>query len=228
MWSNIGSPPPCERGFHGGRDGTLGIQRLSGRRFGECGGAEGARGERLRLLALATFGLGRLRFGIAIDLPNTGCIVGTISLGVARKSRRRNRNVRIARRGIEMLLVLRVCTRYLCLLVRRLRLECLIRLGRPSCLARCGFGCDGGGFSLSLSLQCLFPILLRCTVPQLHAILASRCREIAVLRSVQICPGVKNGHIFRGLRYCRIVCPVCATRFHVSLPVPSDLASNTR
>jgi hypothetical protein len=63
----------------------------------------------------------------------------------------------------------------------------------------------GGVFGFGLGEQSLFLYLLGCAMSQLRAVLATRCREIAILRSVKICPGIKYCHIFRCFRYWKII-----------------------
>jgi hypothetical protein len=84
----------------------------------------------------------------------------------------------------------------------------IIRLGveRGLCrvtsydLCRCG-----GVFRFGLSDQSLFFYLLRSALSQLRAVFATRCGEVAILRSVKICPGIKYCHIFRCFRYWEII-----------------------
>jgi hypothetical protein len=74
----------------------------------------------------------------------------------------------------------------------------------------------GHGCSLSLGLgpQRLLSLLLSSAMSQLRAILSSRRREIAVLRSMEIRPGVKDCHIFRRLRDRALLKLVYAVRIH--------------
>jgi hypothetical protein len=55
-------------------------------------------------------------------------------------------------------------------------------------------------FGLRLRQQSLFADLLGGTMPQLRSVLATRRREITIFCSMQIGPGIKNGHILRRLR----------------------------
>jgi hypothetical protein len=88
-------------------------------------------------------------------------------------------------------------------------------------MTRSGLRCCGGGLGLSLGQQRLFADLLGSTMPQLRAILPARSREVTILCSVKIRPGVKDRHIFGGLRYCRLIDPVGAARIHISSPITS-------
>jgi hypothetical protein len=93
---------------------------------------------------------------------------------------------------------------------------CLMGTGGLRCVTRGGLCNGGGGFGLGLGQQRLLANLLGCAMPQLRAILAARSREVAILRSVKVRPGVENRDIFGGLRYYRLFGPVCATRIHIS------------
>jgi hypothetical protein len=86
-------------------------------------------------------------------------------------------------------------------------------------LASSGICGSGGGFSLCLGKEGLFTHLLGSAVPQLRAVLSAGRREVAIFCSMQIGPGVEDGHIFRGLCYCRIICLVRAARIHLRVPV---------
>jgi hypothetical protein len=86
-----------------------------------------------------------------------------------------------------------------------------------------GLCCYCGGFSFRLGEESLFAHLLGGAMSQLRAIFAARCGEVAILCSMQIGPGVEDGHIFRGLRYCRIISLVRAARIHLRVPVQLEL-----
>jgi hypothetical protein len=75
---------------------------------------------------------------------------------------------------------------------------------------------DCGGFGLGLGKKRLLADLLCGTMSQLRTVLAARGGEIAIFRSMQIGPGVKNGHIFRSLRDHKIIGFICAVRVHGS------------
>ena len=96
---------------------------------------------------------------------------------------------------------------------------CLMGAGGLGCVTRGGICCSGGSFGFGLSQQRLLAHLLGCTMSELRAILAARGGEIAILCSVKIRPGVEDRYIFRGLRHCRIIDPVCAARIHILVPV---------
>jgi hypothetical protein len=92
----------------------------------------------------------------------------------------------------------------------------LMSAGGLRCVTRCGLCSGGGGFGFGLGEQRLLTYLLGSTVPQLRAILPARSREVAILRSVKVGPGVENRYIFGGLRYCRLISPVRVARIHIS------------
>jgi hypothetical protein len=98
----------------------------------------------------------------------------------------------------------------------------LMSAGSLGCMARGRFCCGGGGFGLGLCQQRLFSDLLGSTMSQLRAVLAARGGEVAILRSVEIRPGVEDRHIFRGLGYCWIIGLVRAARIHDSCSCRSD------
>jgi hypothetical protein len=92
----------------------------------------------------------------------------------------------------------------------------LMGTGGLRCVTR-GRLCSGSScFCLGLGKQRLLANLLGRAMPQLRAILAARSREVAILRSVKVRPGVENRDIFGGLRYYRIFGSVRATRIHIS------------
>jgi hypothetical protein len=93
---------------------------------------------------------------------------------------------------------------------------CLMGTGGLRCLTRGGLCSGSRGFGLGLGQQRLLANLLGRAMPQLRAILAARSREVAILRSVKVRPGVENRDIFGGLRYYRIFGPVRAARIHIS------------
>jgi hypothetical protein len=93
---------------------------------------------------------------------------------------------------------------------------CLMGAGGLRRLTRGGLRSGGGGFGLGLGQQCLLANLLGGAMPQLRAILTARSREVAIFGSVKVRPGVKNRHIFWGLRYYRIFGSVRAARIHIS------------
>jgi len=93
---------------------------------------------------------------------------------------------------------------------------CLMGSGGLRCVTRCGLCGSSCGFGLGLGQQRLLTDLLGRAMPQLRAILAARSREVAILRSVKVRPGVENRDIFGGLGYYRIFGPVRATRIHIS------------
>src|SRR5260370_42560061 len=77
--------------------------------------------------------------------------------------------------------------------------------------------CGGGsGFGFGLGQQCLLTNLLGGAMSQLRAMLAARGGEVAIFCSVEICPGVEDGHIFGGVRCCWFVDLVPAARIHIS------------
>jgi hypothetical protein len=61
------------------------------------------------------------------------------------------------------------------------------------------------GFSLGLGEKGLLAHLLCGMMSQLRAVLATRGGEVAIFGSMQIGPGVENGHIFRSLRDYEII-----------------------
>jgi hypothetical protein len=93
---------------------------------------------------------------------------------------------------------------------------CLMGTGGLRCVTGGGLCSCGGSFGLGLGQQRLLANLLGRAMPQLRAILAARSREVAILRSVKVRPGVENRYIFGGLRYYRIFGPVRAARIHFS------------
>jgi len=93
---------------------------------------------------------------------------------------------------------------------------CLMCEGGLGCVTSSRVCCDGSGFSFGLSEQCLLTDLLGGTMSQLSAVLPTRCRKVAVLCSMKICPGVEDRHIFGGLRHCLVIVPVRAARIHKS------------
>jgi hypothetical protein len=86
------------------------------------------------------------------------------------------------------------------------------------CTAFGGIGSVRGGFSLGLGKQRLFAHLLCRTMSQLRTILAARCREVPIFRSMQIGPRVENSHIFRSLRDYELIAFICAASIHHSEP----------
>jgi hypothetical protein len=98
---------------------------------------------------------------------------------------------------------------------------CLMGAGCLSCLTSGRLCSSGGGFGFGLGQQGLLADLLGRTMPQLCAVLAARCREVAILRSVKVRPGIENSDIFGGLRYYRIFVPVRAVRIHFPGPCAS-------
>jgi hypothetical protein len=85
-----------------------------------------------------------------------------------------------------------------------------------NCLAFGGICGGSGGFSLGLRKQRLLAHLLCGTMPQLRAVLPARGGEVAILRSMQIGPRVKNSHIFRSLRDYKLIGFIRAVRVHAS------------
>ena len=92
----------------------------------------------------------------------------------------------------------------------------LMGAGSLRCVTCSGIGGGSSGFGFCLGQQCLLTDLLGSTMSQLRTILPARGREVAILCSVKIRPGVEDRHIFRGLRYCLIIDPVHAARIHNS------------
>jgi hypothetical protein len=82
-------------------------------------------------------------------------------------------------------------------------------------LTRSGLRSSSSGFCFGLSQQRLLTNLFGGTVPQLRAILPARSGEVTIFCSVEVRPGVEYCHIFRGLRYCRIIDPVRTARIHL-------------
>jgi hypothetical protein len=91
----------------------------------------------------------------------------------------------------------------------------LMSAGGLGCMACGGLGRGCGSFGFGLGHQRLLADLLGGAMPQLRAVLAARSREVAILCSMKIGPGVEDRDVFRGLRYCGIVGPVCAARIHI-------------
>jgi len=84
----------------------------------------------------------------------------------------------------------------------------LMGAGDIGCVT-CGRVSSGGGrLCFGLGKEGLLADLLSCAMPQLSAILAARCGEIAILCSVKIGPGVQDCYIFGGLVCHRIIDPV--------------------
>jgi hypothetical protein len=71
-----------------------------------------------------------------------------------------------------------------------------------------------GGFGFGLGEKGLLAYLLRGMMSQLRAVLAARGREIAIFGSMEIGPGVENGHIFRSLRDYEIIGFFSVLRVH--------------
>jgi hypothetical protein len=86
------------------------------------------------------------------------------------------------------------------------------------CTAFGGIGGIRSGFSFSLGKQRLLAYLLCRTMSQLRTVLAARCREVAIFRSMQIRPRVENSHIFRSLRDYELIAFICAASIHHSKP----------
>jgi hypothetical protein len=101
---------------------------------------------------------------------------------------------------------------------------CLMGAGGLRCVTCGGLCGGGGGFGLGLGQQRLFTNLLGSTMSQLCAILAARCREVAIFCSVKVRPGVEDCDVFWGLRYCLIVILVRAARIHISCSCTSGTA----
>jgi hypothetical protein len=94
---------------------------------------------------------------------------------------------------------------------------CLVSEGCLSCVTGGGLCCCGCGFGFGLGEERLLTNLLGGTMSQLSAVLPARCRKVAILCSMKIGPGVKDGHIFRGVFcVCLVIDSVRATRIHKS------------
>jgi hypothetical protein len=83
------------------------------------------------------------------------------------------------------------------------------------CVTSGGFCSSSGSFGFGLREESLFANLFGGAMPQLRAILSARGGEVAILRAVQIRPGVEDGYIFRGFRY-GFIDLVGAARIHGS------------
>jgi hypothetical protein len=89
------------------------------------------------------------------------------------------------------------------------------------CCVTCGGLCGcSSGFGFGLGQQRLLADLLGSAVSQLRAIFPAGSREVAIFRSVKICPGVEDGYIFGGLCHYRFVNLFRAARIHFPVPVP--------
>ena len=107
-------------------------------------------------------------------------------------------------------------------------LQCALRGGigfvqfempsRLDCLTLSGICCFGCCFGFCLRKKRLFPNLLGRTMSQLRAVLAARGREVTILRSMQIGPGVKNSHIFWSFGNRDLIGLICALRIHNAWP----------
>jgi hypothetical protein len=92
----------------------------------------------------------------------------------------------------------------------------LVGAGSLCCMTRSGL-CGGcSGFGLGLGHQGLLTNLLGSAMSQLRAILAARCREVAIFCSVKIGPGVEDRYVFGGLCYGLIFSLIGAARIHIS------------